>query len=207
MALVGNPNTGKSTLFSALSGVQQQVGNYSGVTVEKKFGRVSHAGRDWELIDLPGTYSLLPRSPDEAVAVDLLLGRMPGIQEPDVLVAVVSAVSLERNLYLLSQIFELGRPTVIALTMLDVAASRGQSIDVGVLSARLGVPVVAVQAHRDLGLDALKAAVEEAARSPVSLPPSPLPEPFHEEVSRIGVFLSSLPGDSTEPWPRSGRGG
>ena len=117
VALVGNPNTGKSTLFSALSGVRQQVGNYAGVTVEEKLGQLEHDGRTWTLIDLPGTYSLAPRSPDEAVTVDALLGRSPDLPEPDVALCVVSAVNLERNLYLVSQVFELGRleQTIAAL--------------------------------------------------------------------------------------------
>ena len=84
VALIGNPNTGKSTLFSALAGVQQRVGNYPGVTVEKKLGQMTHAGRRWTLVDLPGTYSLAPRSPDEMVAVDVLLGRRADAAEPDV---------------------------------------------------------------------------------------------------------------------------
>jgi ferrous iron transport protein B len=207
VALVGNPNTGKSTLFSALSGVQQQVGNYAGVTVAEKLGQLVHAGRVWTLVDLPGTYSLAPRSPDEAVTVDALLGRSPELPEPDVLLCVVSAVNLERNLYLVSQAFELGRPTVIALTMLDVAQAHGQAVDVSILSLKLGVPVVAVQAHRRLGLGALKAAIEETAERPPELPASPLPAPFHEEVAAMAAFLSRGSaarngGNGSRPLPR-----
>ncbi len=112
VALIGNPNTGKSTLFGALSGAQQRVGNYPGVTVEKKIGRMSHDGHRWDLIDLPGTYSLAPRSLDEMVAVDVLLGRRKDVPPPDVVLCVVDANNLERNLYLVSQVLELGLPTV-----------------------------------------------------------------------------------------------
>src|SRR6266581_3898356 len=100
VALVGNPNTGKSTLFNALSGLRQRVGNYPGVTVETKKGGFSFRGQVFELIDLPGTYSLAPRSPDEMVTVDLLLGRQPGESRPDVILSIVDASNLERNLYL-----------------------------------------------------------------------------------------------------------
>ena len=120
IALVGNPNTGKSTLFGALSGVAQRTGNYPGVTVEKKTGELVHDGRRWLLVDLPGTYSLAPRSPDEMVTVDVLLGRRADVPPPDVIVCVVAAGNLSRNLYLTSQVLELGRPVVVALTMNDL---------------------------------------------------------------------------------------
>ena len=123
--MVGNPNTGKSTLFSGLVGVHQHVGNYPGVTVEKKVGQMTVAGRQFEVIDLPGLYSLAPRSRDEMVVVDLLLGRREGAAPVDGIVSIVDAGNLERNLYLLSQVLELGLPTVLALNMLDVAAARG----------------------------------------------------------------------------------
>src|SRR5712692_73700 len=100
VALVGNPNTGKTTLFNALSGLHQRVGNYAGVTVETKKGRCTQKEWSFELIDLPGTYSLAPRSPDEMVAVDVILGQQPGESRPDVVVSIVDAANLERNLYL-----------------------------------------------------------------------------------------------------------
>src|SRR5262245_14716413 len=108
VALVGNPNTGKTTLFNALAGLRQRTGNYPGVTVESKKGHMTHGGRGFELIDLPGTYSLAPRSPDEMVAVDVLLGQQVGEPRPDVVVSVVDASNLERNLYLTTQALELG---------------------------------------------------------------------------------------------------
>jgi len=156
IALIGNPNTGKSTLFGALCGVQQRVGNYPGVTVEKTLGELVHAGRRWILVDLPGTYSLAPRSPDEMVAVDVLLGRLADVPAPDVVLCVVAANNLERNLYLVSQALELGRPLVIALSMVDVAQDHGLQIDTQRLSRQLGIPVVPIQAHRGLGLGELK---------------------------------------------------
>src|SRR5213596_3536666 len=129
VALVGNPNTGKTTLFNALSGLRHRVGNYPGVTVEMKKGRVGGTDRAFNLIDLPGTYSLAARSPDEMVAVDLLLGQCPGEPRPDVILAIVDASNLDRHLYLVTQLFDLGRPIVVALNMLDVAVSQGVTID------------------------------------------------------------------------------
>src|SRR5580658_5700670 len=116
LAVVGNPNCGKSTIFNALTGLRQKVGNYPGVTVEKKTGRFfgSH-GESMDLLDLPGSYSLQVRSPDEAVARDVLLGRQAGTVRPDVIICVVDASNLERNLYLVAQMLELNAPVVVAL--------------------------------------------------------------------------------------------
>ena len=110
VALVGNPNTGKTTLFNALAGMRQRVGNYPGVTVETKKGKLYCGDQAFDIIDLPGTYSLAPRSPDEMVAVELILGQQPGEPRPDVVVAIVDASNLERNLYLVTQVMELGVP-------------------------------------------------------------------------------------------------
>src|SRR6202795_569912 len=128
IALVGNPNTGKTTLFNALAGMNQRVGNYPGVTVETKKGKFNHQGRLIEIVDLPGTYSLAPRSPDEMVAVDVVLGHN-NEPRPDVIVTIVDASNLERNLYLTTQVLELGVPVVIALNMIDVAQRQGIKID------------------------------------------------------------------------------
>ncbi|MFN0130678.1 MAG: ferrous iron transport protein B [Verrucomicrobiales bacterium] len=159
-ALVGNPNCGKSTLFNALTGLRQKVGNYPGVTVEKKVGECySQHGRRMTLIDLPGSYSLNARSPDESVMRDVLLGRASGTPRPDRVVCVVDASNLERHLYLVTQVLELGLPVVLALNMVDVAVERQLKIDVGRLSERLGVPVVATQASIKKGLIELKLAM------------------------------------------------
>ena len=173
-ALVGNPNTGKTTLFNALSGLSQRVGNYPGVTVETKKGHMSWAGQDFELIDLPGTYSLAPRSPDEMVAVDVILGQQKGEARPDVVVSIVDASNLDRNLYLTTQVLELGVPVVVALNMTDVAAGQGVQVDSDALARKLGVPVVPIQANKKRGLDALRAAVAKAAGGP---PRGPSPGP------------------------------
>src|SRR5437588_5521794 len=141
VALLGNPNTGKTTLFNALAGMRQRTGNYPGVTVETKKGKLRHGGRSADVIDLPGTYSLAPRSPDEMVAVDLILGRQNGECRPDVVVTIVDASNLERNLYLTTQVLELGVPVVVALNMIDVAEAQGVRIDADRLAAQLGVPV------------------------------------------------------------------
>src|SRR5262249_39117100 len=130
VALIGNPNTGKSTLFNALSGLQSRVGNYPGVTVEKKLGRVTWQGCRVTVIDLPGTYSLAPRTLDEMLAVDVLLGRQADVGQPDVVICIVDASNLERNLYLFSQILDIRVPVVLVLNMTDVAQARGTNIDV-----------------------------------------------------------------------------
>ncbi|MGC8640575.1 MAG: ferrous iron transport protein B [Isosphaeraceae bacterium] len=203
VALIGNPNTGKSTLFGALSGIRQRVGNYPGVTVEKSLGEMEHAGRRWILVDLPGTYSLAPRSLDEMVAVDVLLGRLDDLPPPDVVLCVVAAINLERNLYLISQALEVGRPLVIALSMVDMAEAHGLRIDPDRLSRQLGVPVIPVQGHRGIGIEALKDALHAAADLPGPTPESPFPEAFRNEVDRLGAYLTAVaPGMGNDGWPR-----
>jgi ferrous iron transport protein B len=191
IALVGNPNTGKTTLFNALSGLRQRVGNYPGVTVEKKTGKMSLGGRAFDLVDLPGVYSLAPRSPDEMVAVNVLLGRQPGERRPDAVVAIVDASNLERNLYLTTQVMELGVPVVIALNMTDLAAGQGIMIDAGRLARQLGVPVVPIQANRSKGLDALRQAIAQAIEAATPTSPIHFPPAFDAEVERIGQILGA----------------
>src|SRR5436309_8835701 len=139
-ALVGNPNTGKSTLFNALSGLRQRVGNYPGVTVDLRKGHFTAGEVAVDLIDLPGTYSLAPRSPDEMVAVDLLLGRRPEEPRPDVVLSIVDATNLDRHLYLTSQLLDLGEPVVLAVNMIDAAEAQGIKVDCARLSRELGIP-------------------------------------------------------------------
>jgi ferrous iron transport protein B len=167
VALVGNPNTGKSTLFNALTGMRQRVGNYSGVTVERFEGRYRDAaGRPVNVIDLPGTYSLSASSPDEEIALGVLLGRAEGVAAPDVAVIVVDAQNLERNLFLASQVLELGLPTVVALNQVDAALAAGIRIDAIELTMELGAPVIATVATKGDGIDLLKQAVGRAAGLP-----------------------------------------
>jgi ferrous iron transport protein B len=189
IALVGNPNTGKTTLFNALAGMRQRVGNYPGVTVEKKTGHMRHGELSFDIIDLPGTYSLAPRSPDEMVAVDVILGRQKGEARPDVVVIIVDASNLERNLYLTTQVLELGVPVVVALNMTDVAAAQRVTLDVQRLQRQLGVPVVPMQANKGRGLDQLKAAIAEAIDLP---PPSrcpSFPAAFENEAGQLQDLL------------------
>lgn len=159
-AIVGNPNCGKSTIFNALTGLKQKVANYPGVTVEKREGSCfSQHGKRLRLIDLPGTYSLNARSPDEAVVRDVLLGRQQDTPRPDVVVCVADASNLERNLYLVTQVLELGLPSVLVLNMMDVAEAKQWRIDLAQLSARLAVPVIPMQATSGKGMVELKAAM------------------------------------------------
>lgn len=185
VALLGNPNTGKSTLFSALVGVSQRIGNYPGVTVEKKRGEMMLGGQHVSVIDLPGTYSLAPRSPDEAVAVDVLMGRSKGEPQPDIIVCIVDASNLERNLYLVSQALELGRPLILALNKTDIAREHGVAIDFARLRERLGIPVIEMEAHRRIGLTELRRALISTGKMEAPSAPSPFPPMFCDEVSSL----------------------
>lgn len=157
VALVGNPNSGKTTLFNAFTKLRQKVGNYPGVTVEKKSGTLVLAkDRVVNVVDLPGTYSLSVRSPDEQVVRDVLMGRMEDAVRPDMIVCVVDANNLERHLYLVSQIQDLQIPMVVALNMIDEAEAEGKVIDTEKLSKALGAPVVPMVANKNIGVDKLK---------------------------------------------------
>src|SRR5580765_7851274 len=151
VVLTGNPNCGKTTLFNLLTGLRAKVGNYAGVTVERKEGRLLGAPAELNarVLDLPGTYSLSPNSLDEQVSRDVLLHRLPELPAPDVIVVVVDASNLQRNLYYATQVVELGHQTIIALNMIDVAEANGHEIDAGKLSELLGVPVMPVVASSD----------------------------------------------------------
>jgi ferrous iron transport protein B len=165
VALIGNPNTGKTSLFNALTGMRQRVGNYSGVTVEKKIGSWAlNRDQDVQLIDLPGTYSLSASSLDERIAVDVLAGRVDGLPAPDLIIVVVDVENLQRNLFLASQASELDVPMVIALNCWDVAEKKGLQIDCKLLEQRLGVPVVPTVATRSRGTEELARAVEHAVK-------------------------------------------
>jgi ferrous iron transport protein B len=162
LALVGNPNCGKTALFNRLTGSSQKVANYAGVTVERKEGRLkTAAGEVLRLLDLPGTYSLHPRSPDERVTCDVLAGRARGEKRPDLVVCVVDATNLRRNLRLVLAVKRLGLPCVVVLNMADLAARRGLVIDTAALSAALGVPVIRAVATKGEGVDELKALLDQ----------------------------------------------
>ena len=191
VALLGNPNVGKSTLFTSLAGIPTRVGNYPGVTVEEKVGRFLHRGRQIDLIDLPGTYSLTPQSPDERVTVDILHGHMTGVRRPDCLIVVVDATNLERNLYLVTQALEVGLPVVIALTLSDIADRRGIRIDADELARRLGCPVVRVVASTGEGIGAVRDWMLDAIGGP---PPRPL--------ALSGPNLPVDPGSTRSPAAR-----
>src|SRR5206468_11109194 len=134
IVLTGNPNCGKTTVFNSLTGLRAKVGNYAGVTVERKEGRLLEAPAELRVLDLPGTYSLSPQSLDEQISRDVLLNRLPELPPPALIVVVVDASNLQRNLYYASQVIELGHPTLIALNMIDVAENNGHCIDTGKLS-------------------------------------------------------------------------
>lgn len=188
IAVIGNPNTGKSTLFTALTGVHSRIGNYPGVTVEKKVGWFEHRNVHVQLVDLPGTYSLSPRTIDEMVSVDVLLGRQSEVGKVDAVLCIVDASNLERNLYLVSQVLDLQLPTILVLNMWDVAQSRGIQIDVAELSHRLGIPVIPCEAHRRKQIDAVRSATIETTsnlRPFIDL----FPPEFRQESKKLEIEL------------------
>jgi ferrous iron transport protein B len=172
VALIGNPNTGKSTLFNCLTGMRQKVGNYPGVTVQKKTGTALIGSEKVEIHDLPGTYSLAAASPDERVVVDALRGEVENLERPDLALCIVDATNLQRNLFLAYQIGQLGLPMVLALNYWDSAKKRQIEVDVEELKKRLGIPIVPISASRAEGVAELKIAIAEALEeSPLLLTP------------------------------------
>ena len=161
MALVGNPNAGKTTLFNALTGLRAKTANFPGTTVERREGRVMFGGQVVRLLDLPGLYSLVAATPEEKLASDVLAGKVAGQPKPAVIVLIIDATNLERNLYLASQVLELGVSTVIALNMCDLAKRKGIQIDTPGLSQELGCPVVAISARSGWGVERLRGEVEK----------------------------------------------
>ncbi len=159
-ALVGNPNTGKTTLFNGLTGLRQKVANYPGVTVEKKEGEGrDRYGNSFRVIDLPGAYSLRANSPDEQVTHDVLVGQRADTPRPDCVICVVDASNPERHLFLATQVLELGLPVIIVLNKIDEAAAHGIAVAAGKLEERLGVPVVPMQADERVGMEQLQVAM------------------------------------------------
>lgn len=189
VALAGNPNAGKTSLFNALTGARQKIGNYPGVTVERHAGRGAFAdGRPIDYVDLPGTYSLTPSSPDEEVTRNVLEGHQAGERKPDALIIVVDAGNLENHLRFTLELLGLGLPTVVALNMVDMAERDGLTLDPARLAAELGVPVVATVAVRKRGLVDIAAALDSAFAAPPRLVGPPLGESDRRaEARRLAI--------------------
>ena len=202
IALSGNPNAGKSALFNALTGARQKTGNYPGVTVERHIGRMTLPdGRPAELVDLPGTYSLEPNSPDEQVTRDVIMGVQAGERRPDALIIVVDAGNLENHLRFASELIAQGIPAMIALNMVDIAERDGLTLDPARLSAALGVPVIPTVAVRKRGVDVLKEEVL-GLLGRVAAPATPLLGDFSERqrqarVLAKGAILKETPARAT----------
>src|SRR5215204_4306682 len=193
IVLTGNPNCGKTTLFNALTGLRAKVGNYAGVTVERKEGRLVGSSKENPVmvLDLPGTYSLSPQSLDEQIARDVLFHRLPEVPPPDLVVVVVDGSNLQRNLYFATQVIELGYPTLVALNMIDLAEENGHHIDTKALAKELGVPVLPLIGSKGIGLPALRERLL-AGTKPSSTPKkfAALPASFAAEVDSLGATLA-----------------
>jgi ferrous iron transport protein B len=186
VAIIGNPNSGKTTLFNTLTGMNQRVGNYPGVTVEKKEGRLElPSGLTATMIDLPGTYSLAANSPDETIATDVLLGRTAGNTRPELVICVVDASNLERNLYLVSQIIDINLQVILALNMIDIAEQQGITIDVPSLEKELGIRVIPTVATKGVGTEELKHAMAYNGISAGRPRQWHLPEPVQSECEEL----------------------
>jgi len=190
IALAGNPNSGKTTVFNNLTGAKQHVGNWPGVTVEKKEGNCSFRGYSIKVVDLPGVYSLTAYSPDEVVARNFIID-----EKPDMVVDIVDASNLERNLYLAVQIMEMGVPLIIALNMMDAAESRRYKIDIEAISKEMGVSVIPMVANRNKGTDELmeeivRVAEKEADASGVRIEYG---REVENEISRLEEAISESP--------------
>ncbi len=195
VALTGNPNCGKTTLFNALTGLRAKVGNYAGVTVERKEGKLTgiETKADIRVLDLPGTYSLSPNSLDEQVSRDVLLNRLPELPSPNLIVVVVDASNLQRNLYYTTQVIELGHPTILALNMVDVAETNGQVINSFKLAELLGVPVLPIVASTGEGLPQLREKIVAMATASHEMKPRlfcQLPGLFRIEATGLADLLA-----------------
>ena len=184
VVLAGNPNVGKTTLFNQLTGLRQHVANFPGVTVERKVGTLRGSSHV-EVVDLPGTYSLTPRSLDEQITYEVLVGRRG--KAPDLVISVVDAGNLERNLFVTSQLIDLGLPVILALNMMDAAEENGVIIDTSSLEEKLGIPVIPIVASEGEG-------IEELSKRILS-PPSPAPS---YRWTLIDAVDAKIPGLSAE---------
>ncbi len=185
VALIGNPNTGKTSLFNALTGFRRHVANYPGVTVETARGPVRGAACPMELLDLPGTYSLAAMSPDEMLVSNVVCGRLEGHRLPDAILAIVDASNLPRNLYLVSQLLDLGLPMVVAVNMIDVARGRGIAVSCELLSRRLGVPAVPVVATQQSCARPLIEALQRVVGTGAPAARARLPEALNDEAAQL----------------------
>ncbi len=195
IALAGSPNSGKTTLFNSLTGSRARVANHPGVTVETREGTLRGTDRSVRLIDLPGTYSLRSETPDEQVAYDLLVGKLPDEPQPDALLVVVDGTTLERGLGLLLQVLALGLPTAVVVTMIDEVQARGGRVDVPLLGRRLGIPAVGVVGHRGVGLPAVPRLLgePESWARPLARPEGSRAEDRFGVVDRLVAEVVSVP--------------
>jgi ferrous iron transport protein B len=198
IALMGQPNVGKSTIFNMLTGLNQHVGNWPGKTVERRTGTFEHDGVHVEIIDLPGTYCLTAASPEERVARDYIIQ-----SRPDVVLVILNAAALERNLYLVTELLALPAPIVIGLNMLDVAREQGFDVEPAVLSAAIGVPVIAMTASRGEGVrELIDVALDVVRNGPAQTPSRPEIRPDHREVMEemVGLVTPHVPAGYPSDW-------
>ena len=192
VVLIGNPNTGKTTLFNALTGLSQRTGNFPGVTVEKKVGVLDLGHLRLDLIDLPGTYSLAANSPDEIVATDVLLGQQEGTAPPDLVIVVADASNLERNLYLTTQVLECSLPVILVLNMYDLAVADGLEINTDLLSHELGCQVVPVIANKGEGINELQETIEQCLEKDPSVFHLQLGAPVEDGLHQLLNFFNDF---------------